>query len=476
MRRRLALLALAATFGIGGAFGSRDLEATPLYAARSSRTCDNCHLTPNEWVDPVLAERKCTLSCQACHVDPAGGGMRNASGVFFGRATVPAIATSPRPTQDWDRNLPFVGRRDRATTYSSDLPLGPNRFEDVESFRDSANDRFGYGSPLGASSKYAFWPGRYGAVNADPAFAIGVDARIAFLSQGALVFPMQFDLPMRLHPVEHLTVFANTGARGRRSGYSDAFDDDHTPYFREAFVLLHEAPYQAYVKAGRFVPRFGLRLDDHTMRTRREFELDGALPESRVTGVEIGAAPNYPVLSFSWFRMASRTRGPDSWDVFDVDDGKGAAAHVGWRALGWSAGGSGLWRSRPLAEGGDTTTYALWGSWNPWFSHRDLPVTVQGELDWGRFQRASGRESTKLATYVEADWLAANGVNLLVAHDFADPDREVADDESHRVQAGMQITPYPGFTLDGRIRALIPLGAASEGSSADLFVQLHVWR
>jgi hypothetical protein len=27
-------------------------QALPLYAARSGRTCDNCHSLPNDWYDP----------------------------------------------------------------------------------------------------------------------------------------------------------------------------------------------------------------------------------------------------------------------------------------------------------------------------------------------------------------------------------------------------------------------------------------
>jgi hypothetical protein len=242
---------------------------------------------------------------------------------------------------------------------------------------------------------------------------------------------------------------------------------------REAFVLLHEAPYQTYVKVGRFVPVFGLRLDDHTSRIRREFELDGALPESRVTGVEVGAAPNYPVINVSWFRMASRTRVPDAWDIFDVDDGWGSAANLGWRDMGWSVGGSGLWRRRPTEEGGDTSTYGVWGSFNPWNYWRNVPLTWQGEIDYGTFQRASGLESKKATAYQELDWLAFNGVNFLVAYDWADPDREVKDDESHRVQAGVQIIVVPGVSLDGRVRALIPVAG---GDDADLFLQVHIWQ
>ena len=116
------------------AFAADAVQATPMYAGRSARTCDNCHVAPNEWVNPPVADRKCNMSCQSCHVDPAGGGLRNTAGRFFGQSTLPMIATSPRPTDDWDQNAPFLGRRDHATSYDDNLPLGPNTF--VETAKD----------------------------------------------------------------------------------------------------------------------------------------------------------------------------------------------------------------------------------------------------------------------------------------------------------------------------------------------------
>ncbi|GJM44481.1 MAG: hypothetical protein DHS20C21_13230 [Gemmatimonadota bacterium] len=447
--------------------------ATPIYAARSARTCDNCHVTPKEWDNPPLAERKCNMSCQSCHVDPAGGGMRNASGRYFGRSTLSMIATSPRPTNDWDRNVSFVGRRDRATTYNDDLPLGPKTFEEAAAFADAVNDGWAWGTPLGAPTRYGLLAGRYGTLNPDPVFRVGTDVRFAALLSGSLAFPMQIDIPVVFHPVHHFTVLANTGARGRPSGYSDTFDQDHSFYLREAFAMVHEAPYQAYVKAGRFVPSFGLRLDDHTALIRRGFELDGALPESRVSGVEVGAMPNYPFLNASWFRMAARQRVPDAWDITDVDDGWGSAINAGWRDLSWSVGASALIRRRPIPEGGDTSSYGVYGVVNPWRRWRFVPLTYQFEYDYGSFQRSSGAESQQAALYQEIQWVAANGVTLLAAHDWEDPDTEIVDDEAHRLQTGVQVSPISGVTLDGRFRVLVP---AVGSADSDIFLQLHLWQ
>ena len=458
-------------------FTGSAVRATPMYAARSARTCDNCHVTPKDWVNPSVAQRKCNMSCQSCHVDPAGGGVRNTSGRFFSQSTLAMIATSPRPTDDWDRNAPRVGRRDHATTYNDNLPSGPHTFEQaVEQsvgLEQAVGDGWARGKPLGAPSKYGLLQGRYERLNADPALRVGTDVRFAALLSGSLFFPMQIDVPVVVHPHHHLTFLVNTGARGRSSGYSATFNEDHSFYFREAFAMLHEAPFQAYLKAGRFVPSFGLRLDDHTSRIRRSFELDGALAESRVTGVEVGAMPNYPFINASWFRMAGRDRVPDSWDITDVDDGWGTAVNAGWRDLSWSLGGSAMFRRRRITEGGDTSTYGLYGVINPWRHSRNLPMTYQVEYDFGSLQRVSGRKTQQAAFYQEVNWVAYNGVTLLLAHDWSDPDDEIIDDEDHRLQLGLQISPIAGVTVDGRFRVLLP--AAGQAADSDIFLQVHLY-
>ncbi|MBQ35306.1 MAG: hypothetical protein CME04_02865 [Gemmatimonadaceae bacterium] len=469
----LHVLAVAATL----ALAMSAIQATPMYAARSARTCDNCHLSPNEWVNPPVAERKCNMSCQSCHVDPAGGGVRNASGRFFGQSTLPAIATSPRPTDDWDRNAPRVGRRDRATSYDHRQPVGPDTFlqavEEFQTLREATDDGWAWGTPGGEPDRYGLLQGRYGRLNADPMLRVGADLRLAFLKSGSLFFPMQVDVPVVFHPRHHLTLLANTGARGRLSGYSDTFDQDHSFYFREAFIMLHEAPGQAYAKAGRFVPSFGLRLDDHTSHIRRSFELDGGLPESRVSGIEVGAMPNYPFVNASWFRMAARNRVAGAWDITDVDDGWGTAINAGWRDLSWSVGASAMLRRRDLEEGGDTSTYGLYGVWNPWRHNKGLPLTYQAEYDVGSFQRSSGRQTDQSAFYQEANWVAYNGMVVLLAHDWSDPDTEIIDDEDHRLQVGLQLSPIAGVTVDGRFRVLLPTQGKAD---ADLFFQLHLYR
>jgi hypothetical protein len=471
---------LAAAVGLalvlpGLVLPARDAPATPLYAAREGRTCDNCHLTPSGWENPTLAERKCTMSCVSCHVDPAGGGVRNAAGRFFGRSTLPMIATSPRPTQDWDRGVFGIGRHDRATTYTDSLPQGPATHAAVGlpgPFRDP-DDLWAHGRPPGSPSRFALFQGRYGTLAADPMVRIGWDLRLATLvSQSALVFPMQADIEAAFHPVEHLTAVASVGARGRSRGFATTLDEPESPYLRSAYLLVSEAPYQAYLKAGRFVPAYGLRLDNHTAFIRRGLHLDDAIPESRVSGIEIGAAPNYPYLNASWFRTKAEGVAPDAFDPFDADGGYGYAATGGWRGETLAYGVSWLARRRPADEGGNETATGGWVSFNPFRGHPSFPLTWQAEFDRLAFHRPGGTSATGFYFYEEVDWLLSNGVNLLATHEWEDPDRDVRDDESIRVGIGAQVTPIPGVTVDGRVRGLAPAGGSA---GADVIVQVHLW-
>ena len=485
MRTWNALLILCGLAWCLGLDQTARVVATPNYAARAGRACDNCHLDPSKWENPEqVSLRKCTLACQSCHVDPSGGGMRTASGRFYGASTLPGVATQARPTQDWDASfLGLFHRKDKKTTYTHDLPQGPSNVQESDRFGPQDTWAWGESRPSSMSPLQ----GRYGTLNADPVLRVGWDVRSAVLfsstqfnSGRTKAFPMQLDVGAVLHPVEHLSLLANVGARGRSEGVEAVFDDPRTPYLRDMFVMVHELPYMAYAKAGRFTPSFGLRLDDHTAFIRRGLGLDNSLPESRVTGVEVGAAPNYPFVQASWFKSRKEHTPPSAFDPFDTDDAWGTAVNLGYRDLGWALGASFLYRDKWIENGGAFSAWGLYGALNLWHYMKSLPLTYSAEYDAAERDRSqTGKASTRL-WWQELNWLAGNGVNFLAGHTWEDPDREVAYDEAHRLHLGTQFTPYSGVTIDLRYRRLwprrnpaLPLTVSPDGS--DLFLQMHLW-
>ena len=118
------------------------------------------------------------------------------------------------------------------------------------------------------------------------------------------------------------------------------------------------------------------------------------------------------------------------------------------------------------------STFGAYGVFNPWAYWTRVPLTYQAEFDVGSYQRQSGSDANNAAFYEELSWLVTNGINLLVTHDWADPDFDVIDDGSNRFAFGVQIVPYPGITLDSRLRVMVPKAG---GKDADLFIQIHFW-
>ena len=478
----LSLLALLALLTLLAA-GVRPAEATPLYMARSGRTCDNCHSLPNSWFNPPETTlRKCTLGCASCHVDPNGGGLRNVSGRYYGASTLPMFAATGRPYKDVRRELAWLfggdATRGEPSSEPSSEPTSGQGAEVATTPMDprpagspEPNDGPVWGRPIGrGSSDMAWLDGRYGDQNADPFVLFGADVRLGVWQQGPLVFPMQADLDLAVHPVEHFTLATATGLRGRASSRGSDRDDG-APWvdLRDLWVMAHELPALAYVRAGRFLPAFGTRISDHTAYTRRPFGLSQEFPSSRVLGAEVGFNANYPYANVTAFVPTAS----DAANPFEVAEGWGGVASAGWRDLGWSLGGSAMVRRRALDNDGDTFDLSAQWSFNPWFYTDALPVTYLGEVAFGTLQRRwSGVEMAQLAAYHRLVWTALAGVQFEGRYDFWDPDREVVDDDVHRPGVATELTIVPGLTVRADVRLLVP---ARGQAGADLFVQLHGW-
>ncbi len=471
-----------------------DALALPMYGARSGRTCDNCHSLPNTWYDPPeVTERKCTLSCAGCHVDPSGGGLRTVSGRYFGMATLPMFGSIARPLDDQPRDVWDLFTGDPADRIApSSQPVGAELpasgpVKPMEAHNEDprgpgappADDGWlSFGRPLGhGSSEMAWLDGRYGDLNADPLVQLGADVRFGYWSAGPLFFPMQLDLHAALHPVEHLTIAGTVGARGRTKSLT--FDARGAPDaeqlrfgVRELYAMTHEWPALMHLRAGRFMPAFGTRVADHTAYTRRPFGMSMEDPANRVVGLEAGFTGNYPHFTASAFKPADGA----SQNPFAMADGWGAALDGGWRDLAWQLGGSAMMRRRPLSGGGDTLDLALHWGYNPWRRWKALALTYLGEVVWGRYQRPfSGSETSRLAWYHQLAWHPVNGVVARLRFDSFDPDGEVRDDVVYRPGLGLDWHVVPGLTISADGRVGIPEKGGPGEEAADVFVQIHGW-
>ncbi len=471
-------------------------QALPMYAQRSGRTCGNCHVSPtlqdpDGWENPKLADRKCNMSCMACHVNPGGGAIRNTSGRYYAGSTLGIFPFHERSYSDYGREL-FGQNEIRAVRrlIGRQIPTAdgpktiPSNYEEAlaEIGGNPTGGLLQFGNPAFGPSKHAFWDGRYGELNADPLLSFGGDFRVAYWTGNQKFFPMQLDLHVALHPVEHVTIMATAAGRGRASGFDtlgETESSDQFPIFaRNAFLMIHELPFMFYGKGGLFLPQFGQYIDDHTSFTREYFELQVSTSDDVVLGGEVGLAPNYPYANIAFFRNGEGIDRNPELDGQSFDPGWGGTFNAGYRDLGWSLGVQGMIRRRDVAVAGQqvqgdmTVGGILWG-FNPFYYSNKIPITYIGELDIGSvFNPEVDRETATLAMMHELWITIVNGIFFRSKYDLGTRDLEFAGALEQRFSAGVEVVPIPGVSI-------LPLGrvlwANDERVSGDFFLQMRLY-
>jgi len=229
----------------------------------------------------------------------------------------------------------------------------------------------------------------------------------------------------------------------------------------ELFGLHYWRPW-AYVKAGRFVPAYGWKFDDHTHFVRSD--LGFFPPGSSDVGLELGFTPSRFDLQLS---LLNGQRG-------SVQDGDRKLA-VGVNALyrfrvgpvGAGAGFEGLHQPGRLED-------VVSGGLHGYLTWENLFWLGQGDLV--RRDPALGGETTGLATSHEFTWLIRRGLELKATYDFFDPDTRLGSGARTRFGGGVFLMPRSYLALEGLYRSLqVDGGPALPGVDYnEAVLQLHI--
>lgn len=167
--------------------------------------------------------------CQSCHVNPSGGGMRQAFGVQYGQETLPV------PT--WSDEF---GLDDFSTKLTDFVSIGAD-FRTLYFMQQNPDTGT---PPQSVKANNGFWQ-------------------------------MQGDVYMSLRLAKKVMIYLD---KGIYSGF-------------EIFGLLNILPANGHVKVGKFTPNYGLKLDDHRayIKTYTGFSAEVGRPE--LTGAEVGFQP-----------------------------------------------------------------------------------------------------------------------------------------------------------------------------------------
>jgi hypothetical protein len=223
---------------------------------------------------------------------------------------------------------------------------------------------------------------------------------------------------------------------------------------REMFALVDALPLNGYLKAGKFMLPYGLRLQDDAEFIRTQMGFTYKTPDQ---GVELGFEPG--PLSFV-VALSNGTAG-----AAEGNDGKqytSTLALVRRRfRLGGSAsrnGGAGMARR---------DVYGGFGGVGMG------PLSVLGEVDQIAERLPAGGTLSQLAGFVEGDFLAARGVNLKASYGYFDQNLDVPEDQRVRLRFGLELFPLAFLRAAAFYTADLWIPQATTPDRVSLELHLH---
>jgi len=345
--------------------------------------------------EPRFAVRE-GLACSACHVNRTGGGMRTPFGVAWAQSHLPT----------WRSPGLFDARLGESVTLGANLRLDERSVLPASTSLESKR----YHSP--ASSSFESTEGN-----------LYVRAEV---------------VPQRLAAYVDETV-APEGASNR-----------------EAFVLVHGLPMGGYVKAGRFLLPYGLRIQDDTSFMRQQ---TGFTYANSDLGVEIGIAP-HPVMA-SFAVSNGSLGGPDTNLAKQVTGQLGVLAPWG-RLWGSVAYNDTSVQDFPFK----TITSGVHGGL------RLGRLSVLGSLDWIRGVSKPSHYD-QVALFTEADFEAWQGVHLRSRFEAFDPSLQIKENERDRVIVGASWFPTQFMELRAEFRINRDIPQRVTGNANEILLQIH---
>lgn len=273
-------------------------------------------------------------------------------------------------------------------------------------------------------------------------FAVGGDLRFRHLADIQSPTAHSFGVPqgsfyVRAEPISRFTLYTDV--------------DIANVINREAFGLIHELPYNLWIKFGRFNVPYGLRIPDDTSFIRNDlgFNFGG-----QDIGLEFGIEPG----PFS-FALAF-TNGVPGGRV-DDNENKTLTSSAAWVTRYFRVGGSVQWSDQAvnrLITGGGHFGATYWN------------LALLGEFDVQSLRnKAAATDRTVLAGYGELDWRIIPGLVFKGTYDITDDDI-AGSGLHHRLGAGFEVYPLPNLEVSVTYRARIGTGALGQDQ---IFTQIH---
>jgi hypothetical protein len=243
----------------------------------------------------------------------------------------------------------------------------------------------------------------------------------------------------------------------------------------EAYATARILPNESYIKAGSFMPNFGIRLDDHTAYTRGgdmgvvttpQQQKRGLIYEPRYveSGAEIG-------INISDFALFTASAGTNRQQLFAADPSYTASLQVNHSIsnINFMAGASGsVFRTSRIVNFALTYPQVqMYGAFGG-FALGDF--SIMGEYDIADNYLSADTASSALM--IEASYTLIKGLDAVIRYDRFDPSASREKDDLSRFVVGFEFHPYSFIEIRPQYRIQIE----DPKIKNDLFlVQFHLW-